>query len=81
MAATTLTTKGQCIVPKPMREYMQLHSGDRIDFVVKKDGEVVVRPVALDLCELKGLLKKAGRKSVSIKEMNAAVRKRARRLA
>ena len=81
MAATTLTTKGQCVVPKPIREHMQLHAGDRIDFVVKKDGEVVVRPVVLDVCKLKGLLMKAGRKSVSIKAMNVAVRKQGGRLA
>lgn len=81
MAATTLTTKGQCVVPKPIREYMHIHPGDRLDFIVKKDGEVVVQPVVLDVCELKGLLKRAERKSVSVKAMNMAVRKRAGRLA
>jgi hypothetical protein len=42
-----------------------------------QDGEVYVRPVILDLRELKGQLKKPGRKPVTLKEMEKAVRKRA----
>jgi AbrB family looped-hinge helix DNA binding protein len=77
MAESTITTKGQCVVPKKIRDYMRLNPGDKIDFVIREDGEVFVRPVILDIRELKGQLKKPGRKPVSLKEMEKAVRKRA----
>jgi len=77
MAESTITTKGQCVVPKKIREYMCLNPGDKIDFVIREDGEVYVRPVILDVRVLKGQLKKPGRKPVSFKEMDKAVRERA----
>lgn len=77
MTESTITTKGQCVVPKKIRDYMRLNPGDRVDFVIREDGEVFIRPVVLDVRELKGLLKKPGRKPVSLKEMDKAVRKRA----
>ena len=77
MAESTISTKGQCVVPKEIREYMRLNPGNKIDFVIREDGEVYVRPVILDVQELKGQLKKPGRKPVSLKEMERAVRKKA----
>jgi antitoxin PrlF len=77
MTESKITTKGQCVVPKKIRDYMRLNPGDKIDFVIREDGEVYVRPVILDLRELKGQLKKPGRKPVTLKEMEKAVRKRA----
>ncbi len=77
MAESTITTKGQCVVPKKIRDYMHLNPGDKIDFVIREDGEVYVRPVTLDVRELKGQLKELGRKPVSLDEMEKAVRKRA----
>ena len=76
MTESTITTKGQCVVPKKIRDYMRLNPGDKIDFVIREDGEVYVRPVILDLRELKGQLKKPARKPVTLKEMEKAVRKR-----
>ncbi|MFC2166783.1 AbrB/MazE/SpoVT family DNA-binding domain-containing protein [Acidobacteriota bacterium] len=77
MAESTITTKGQCVVPKKIRDYMHLNPGDKIDFVIREDGEVFVRPVILDVRELKGQMKKTGRRPVSLIEMEKAVRKRA----
>ena len=77
MAESTITTKGQCVVPKKIRDYMRLNPGDKIDFVIRENGEVFVQPVILDVRELKGLMKKTGRRPVSLKEMEKAVRKRA----
>jgi antitoxin PrlF len=77
MAESKITTKGQCVVPKKIRDYMRLHPGDKIDFVIREDGEVYVSPVILDVRELKGQMKKSGRKPVSLEEMEKAVRKRA----
>lgn len=78
MSTATLTTKGQLVIPKDIREYMRLQPGDRLDFVIK-DGEVVIRPSVSDVRALKGLLERAGAKPVSVSTMNKAVRKRAGR--
>ncbi len=77
MTESTITTKGQCVVPKKIRDYMQLNPGDKVDFIIKEDGEVFVRPVVLDVQDLKGLMKRPGRKPITLKEMEKAVRKRA----
>ena len=79
MAAATLTTKGQLVIPKEIRDHMHLHPGDRIDFLVRDDGEVVIRSVTSDVHALKGLLQRKRRKPVSIKAMNQAARKRSQR--
>jgi antitoxin PrlF len=77
MAESTITTKGQCVVPKKIRDYMRLNPGDKIDFVIREDGEVYVQPVILDVRKLKGQMSQPGRKPVSLKDMEKAVRKRA----
>jgi AbrB family looped-hinge helix DNA binding protein len=77
MAESKITTKGQCVVPKKIRDYMRLKPGDKVDFIIREDGEVYVRPVILDIRELKGQLKIPGRKPVSLKEMEKAILKRA----
>ncbi len=79
MPAATLTTKGQLVIPQPIRQYMHLHPGDRLDFVINDDGDVVIRPLVSDVTELKGMLRKAGRKPVSVREMNKGIRERAGR--
>lgn len=78
MAEATITTKGQCVVPKKIREYMKLNPGDKVDFIIREDGEVFIRPVVLDIKELKGFMKKPEQKPVSLKEMDTAIRKRAK---
>lgn len=41
--ATTMTVKGQVTIPKKVREALRLVPGDRVDFAVNRDGEVVVQ--------------------------------------
>ncbi len=79
MATATLTSKGQLVIPKEIREYMRLEPGDRLDFVVRDDGEVVIRPVVADVTALRGLLATSRRKPVSLESMKKAIRKRAAR--
>jgi len=58
---------------------MHLHPGDRLDFVINDDGDVVIRPLVSDVTELRGMLQKDGRKPVSVREMNKGIRERAGR--
>jgi AbrB family looped-hinge helix DNA binding protein len=78
MSTARLTSKGQLVIPKDIREHMRLQPGDRLDFIIQDDGEVVIRPMVTDVRELKGILQVSGRQPVSVAAMNEAVRKRVR---
>ena len=80
MPTSTMTSRGQTVIPRLIREHLGLHPGDVIDFVVADDGGVLVRPAVEDVRQLKGLLQRPRRSAVSVQAMNQAIRRRARRL-
>ena len=80
MATATITSKGQTVIPKVIREHLGVGPGDRLDFLVLDDGEVVVRPAVFDVKQLKGLLKRDGQRPVSVDEMNRVIRRHRGRL-
>ena len=73
MAVATLTSKGQTTIPKEIRDRLGLEPGDKLDFVVEADGRVVLRPATRDVRELRGMLRRKGRKPVSLEEMDRAI--------
>ena len=73
MAVATLTSKGQTTIPKEIRDLLGLAPGDKLDFVVESDGRVVLRPATLDVRELRGMLRKKGRRAVSLEQMDRAI--------
>ena len=78
MPSSTLTSKGQTTIPKEVRQHLKLQTGDQIDFLIRADGTVVLRPTTLHVRELKGILHRKNMKAVSIEAMNEAIRKRFR---
>ena len=74
MPVATLTSKGQLTLPKPIRDLLKLNPGDAVDFVVAADGTVQVRAGRFDVRDLRGLLKKPGRKAITVEEMDDALR-------
>lgn len=76
MATATLTSKGQLVIPKPIRDRLRLHPGDTLDFLVQESGDVLMRPAVEDVRHLKGLLHKAGRTPITLNAMQQAVRQR-----
>ena len=70
----TLTSKGQITLPKAIRELLRLDTGDTVDFIVAENGDVQVRAGRYDVRDLRGLLRKPGRKPVSLEAMDAAIR-------
>jgi len=74
MPAATLTSKGQITLPKAIRELLRLDTGDTVEFVVAESGEVQVRAGRYDVRDLRGLLRKPGRKPVSLEAMDEAIR-------
>ena len=53
MPTATLTSKGQLTLPKTIRDRLRLGAGDRVDFVIKDDGTIVLRPATVDVRELR----------------------------
>jgi AbrB family looped-hinge helix DNA binding protein len=78
MPSSTLTSKGQTTIPKEVREHLKLQSGDQIDFLIRQDGTVVLRPATVHVRELRGILHRGNMKPIAVDAMNDAVRKRFR---
>ena len=76
MPRSTVTSKGQVTIPKPIRDSMGLQNGDQVDFVEEPDGRIYLRRACFDIEDLRGLLKRPGRKPVSVEEMNRVIRER-----
>ena len=76
MATATLTSKGQLVIPKAIRDHLHLHPGDMLDFLVQESGDVLMRPAIEDVRSMKGILHRAGRKPVSLDAMREAIRRR-----
>lgn len=77
MPSSRLSTKGQIVIPREIREWLGLRPGDRIDFVVDDRGSVRLRPALLDVRDLRGILSTTSRAPVSVEAMNEAVREAA----
>jgi len=75
MFTATMTSKGQVTIPKSVREQLGLKTGDRLDFAVRGDGIVEVRPRIVSLLSLAGILEPESR-GVSVEDMNKVIRRR-----
>ena len=76
MPTATLTSKGQTVIPKAIRDHLGLQPGDALDFVVQDNGDVLIRPATEDVRRLKGFLQRRGRLPVSVEQMNQTIRSR-----
>lgn len=73
MPNATLTSKGQVTIPVEVREKLGLKTGDRLEFRVR-GAEAAVRKSALrSVRSLYGLLRREGRRALTVEEMNDAV--------
>ncbi len=73
MSIATITSKGQTTIPKEIRDLLNLHPGDRINFMIEADGRVYIEPLNVKVEELSGILHNPARKKVSIEQMNEAI--------
>jgi antitoxin PrlF len=78
MQQTTLTSKGQVTIPKNIRDFIGLHTGDKIEFVITEKNEVLLKPITKKVDEVFGMLYRSGRNAVSVEEMDAAIRQKIR---
>ena len=79
MDVSIITSDGQAVIPKTIRDYLHLNPGHRITFAIEPNGQVTLRPIKRDISELEGLLKPPP-KPVSLEEMDAAIRHRGSQL-
>jgi antitoxin PrlF len=74
MPMSTVTSKGQITLPKVIRDRLGVRPGDRVVFLEREDGEIVVEAATVDLRELRGCLP-TSRSGVTVEDMNRAVRR------
>ena len=74
----TLTSKGQITIPKLVRDSLALHSGDKIEFVLTENNEVLLKPVTKKVDEVFGRLFRADRHAADIAEMDAMLKQKIR---
>jgi AbrB family looped-hinge helix DNA binding protein len=79
MSYSTLTRKGQVTIPKPLRDQLGLHLGDRISFHLRGK-EIVLKPVQRTILDLEGSVPPRQRPESfdDIRSQVAAARSRAR---
>lgn len=73
MPVSTLTTKGQITIPKPIREHLKLRTGHRVDFYIDPKGRVILQPLNGDIRDLRGSIPLRRRRAVTVEEMNEAI--------
>ncbi len=76
MSEARLSSKGQITVPRDIRERLKLNRGDKMRFRIADNGQVVVEAARYHIGELYGLLRREGRKPVSVEAMDEAIRRR-----
>ncbi len=54
MASVTITTKGEVIIPKEIRDYLNLDTGSKVDFVIDENGTVKLIPLNVPVQTLSG---------------------------
>jgi AbrB family looped-hinge helix DNA binding protein len=75
-----MTSKGQTTIPRNVREFLNLKTGDRLEFSLNPDGKTVtVRAANIHVSKLRGMLKTDGMEPYRSDERAVALRKRAGR--
>ena len=72
MTTATITSKGQLTLPKAVRDALDLHPGDRVNFVRMEDGNYAVLPATQPVMALKGIIAKPAA-PVSLDDMDRAI--------
>lgn len=73
MPTATITSKGQVTLPKEVRDALGLKTGDRLDFTRSPGGAYRIDVRKVDIRSLAGVLRRKGRRAVSVEEMHAAI--------
>lgn len=75
MTTSTVSSKGQIVIPSAVRADMAVQTGTRVEFVKTTQGWLL-KASTQPVTALKGLIAKPA-KPVSVEDMNRAIRRRA----
>lgn len=67
-AHATLSSKGQLVIPKALREALGLHSGSEVLLTTESDGSLNLSPLKEPVDALFGMLLEEGRERVDVDE-------------
>ncbi|MGV6810401.1 MAG: AbrB/MazE/SpoVT family DNA-binding domain-containing protein [bacterium] len=71
---STTAQKGQVTIPKDMRDHWQLVTGNKIEFIYNKQGEMMIKPRTRKVSDVTGFLSQYKKATpASIEEMNQAI--------
>jgi len=45
MSLSTLTSKGQITIPKHLRDLLSIDTGDKLEFIINDQGELVIKSI------------------------------------
>jgi bifunctional DNA-binding transcriptional regulator/antitoxin component of YhaV-PrlF toxin-antitoxin module len=76
----TITAKGQVTLRRAVLEHLGVKPGEKVSVSLLPGGRVALAPASPthDIRELRGALRRAGRRPVSLKEMQKAIESRGR---
>ena len=69
---STITSKGQLTIPKPIRDRLKLSTGDKIEFFIDEQDRVSFVAVTASITQLRGMAPKP-KKPVSLARMQDAI--------
>lgn len=72
MLQSIMTSRGQITIPAEIRRKLNLHSGNKLEFVLKDD-QVLLLPINKSIRDLKGILPKPVN-TLTCEEMNDVIR-------
>lgn len=75
MAQAKISSKGQLTLPVEIRNYLNVDSGDCVEFVIDHKGRVNVIAKTVDIKDIFGMIK--AKQHVSVDDMKKAVKQRA----
>ncbi|MEI6310593.1 MAG: AbrB/MazE/SpoVT family DNA-binding domain-containing protein [bacterium] len=76
MPQAKVTSKGQVTIPKVVRDMMKLSVGEKVEFLVIGNGDVLLRPVTKAVDDVFGRLHKSGQSAQSIAAMDEGIRRK-----
>jgi bifunctional DNA-binding transcriptional regulator/antitoxin component of YhaV-PrlF toxin-antitoxin module len=72
MSAATLSRDGRIRIPPEVQEHLRVGAGDRLELTLEQGGSVRLVRARGTIDELYGLLKRPGKASVNLEEMDRA---------
>lgn len=68
-----VSSKGQVVIPKLLREKFGIHAGNELLFKARPDGIIEMKPVERSIEMFFGRCKQTGEAPMSVKEMDEAI--------